>query len=214
MGLAEFFNAPDRGDVWSEVAKEIGAEYQERSMDYILHGGDGRVVLLRVERWTIWLEEYAFTDRYGNKSSEFVRMRLPYDNKDGFRFSISRKLRPAGLGGVLHTIATFLGAQDVEIGDPVFDDEFVIKGNDEAKVRGLLASARLRELLQSQPYVSLQIRQSERTPRAGLLFDDRKASNELYLIPRWDQTTSVALLKSLFDLFTEMLKQLRAIGAA
>ena len=32
-----------------------------------------------------------------------------------------------------------LGMQDVEIGDPAFDDAFVIKGGDEQKLRKLLA---------------------------------------------------------------------------
>lgn len=41
-------------------------------------------------------------------------------------------------------VAAFLGMQDIEIGDPSFDDAFVVRGRDEAAVRWVLADPTLR----------------------------------------------------------------------
>ena len=39
------------------------------------------------------------------------------------------------------------GMQDIEIGDPQFDEDFIIKGTDESQVRALLSHPKLRELI-------------------------------------------------------------------
>ena len=48
-------------------------------------------------------------------------MRAPYINPEGFRFTIYRKGFFSGLGKLL-------GMQDIEIGDPEFDEAFIIQG--------------------------------------------------------------------------------------
>ena len=55
-------------------------------------------------------------------------MRAPYVNPEGFRFTIYRK-------GIFSELGKLLGMQDIEVGDPEFDEAFIIKGNDEFKVR-------------------------------------------------------------------------------
>ena len=58
-------------------------------------------------------------------------MRAPYVNPEGFRFTIYRK-------GLFSDLGKLLGMQDIEVGDPEFDEAFIIKGNDESKVRDAL----------------------------------------------------------------------------
>lgn len=94
-----------------------------------------------------------------------------------------------------------------------FDEEFVIKGNDEIKVRALFANPRLRQLIQGQPYVSLQNRKSEIVPGSNSL-EERGPRNELYFPLGYNQAQDIERLKSLLELFTEILKQLRGIGSA
>jgi hypothetical protein len=43
-----------------------------------------------------------------------------------------------------------LGMQDVEVGMPEFDRDFIIKGNDEGKLRQLFANPKIRELIAGQ----------------------------------------------------------------
>ena len=67
-----------------------------------------------------------------NSYVAYTRMRAPYVNPEGFRFTIYRK-------GVFSDLGKLLGMQDIEVGDPDFDEAFIIKGNDESKVRDLFA---------------------------------------------------------------------------
>jgi hypothetical protein len=183
-----------RRKIWEQLAKEIGAQFNR---DITLRAGTGRVVCLVMEEWFIYLEEYRDT----HKSPEHVRMRAPYQDKNGFRFAISRK-------DMFSEIGKLFGMQDVKIGDAVFDDEFIIKSNDEEKVRAFFDSPRLRQLAQAQPYVSFEIREGER-PGIETLFGGSNV--ELYTVPN---DKDIAELKSNFEMFGEALRQLRRIGSA
>lgn len=188
-------------EIWNQLANEIGGQYQGASQNHLRWGGVGRSVHMEIEEWFISLEEYRATP---DSSVEHVRMRAPYQDKDGFRFALSRK-------DLFSEIAKLFGMQDVEIGDAVFDDEFIIKGNDGDKVRAFFASPRLRQLAQTQPYICLQIREGER-PRIDTLFGESNA--ELHSLLRHDQTKDLAGLKSMFEMVGEALRQLRRIGSA
>jgi hypothetical protein len=78
-------------------------------------------------------------------------MRAPYVNKDGFRFTIYRK-------GFFSDLGKMLGMQDMEIGEPEFDDAFIIKGNDEFKLRKMLGDRKIRQLIEQRPKVYLTVR--------------------------------------------------------
>ncbi|PWT89120.1 MAG: DUF3137 domain-containing protein [Blastocatellia bacterium] len=204
MGTSQTFEPTD--GVWSQLAKEIGGQFLNALPDYYYLGGIGPTVHLKVEEWSIVLEGYkqSTPDVERRHLPEIIRMRAPYNDKDSFRFIIWRKNLLSGLGKIL-------GMQDVEIGDPGFDDEFIIQCNDEVKLRALFANARIKQLLHSQPYVFFQNREGESQPSSTLL---NTANTELYFLPRYDQTQDCALLKSLFELFSETLRQLRSIGSA
>jgi hypothetical protein len=180
----------DRDEIWGQLAKEIGAQFNR----------DGPFVCLAMEEWLITLGEYQ--DRTDQDAPPSVCMRAPYQDKNGFRFAISRK-------NMFSEIGKLFGMQDVKIGDAVFDDEFIIKSNDEEKVRGFFGSPRLRQLVQAQPYVLFEIRERER-PGIETLFGGSNV--ELYTPVPYDK--DVAILKSTFEMFGEALRQLRRIGSA
>jgi hypothetical protein len=99
----------------------------------------------------------------------------------------------------------------VEIGDPLFDDAFIIKGNDETKLRQLFADAKLRELISAQPDIHFCVKDDENHLWGSRNFPPDV--DELYF-----QVTGVIKdverLKLLFDLFAETLDQLCRMGAA
>lgn len=205
MKFSEAFVSHGDLEAWSQLAEEIGGQFLRMTPEYVTRGGTGSTVHLKVEKWSISLE--AFRERApadAESGVEQVRLRAPYEDRDGFRFTIYRKNLLTGIGKLF-------GAQDVETGDAAFDDEFVVKSNDEAKARALFAKQRLRELVRAQPYVYFQIRDGETSPGKTLL---GAAAAELYFLLRYDQMNDVARLKSLFELFAETLRQLRAIGSA
>ena len=135
-----------------------------------------------------------------NSRVTYTRMRAPYTNTEGFRFTIYRKSIFSGLGKML-------GMQDVEVGDPVFDDAFIIKSNNEARVQNLFADARLRALVQAQPAVLLQFKDSEGWFGPKFPPDVDELHFQVVGVLK-----DVERLKSLFDLFAAVLEQLCKIG--
>jgi len=125
-------------------------------------------------------------------------------NPDGFQFNIYRRRIFSNLG-------KWLGMQDVTVGYPQFDEDFIIKGNDEAKLCRLFADAKLRELITAQPDIHFGVKDDENRFWGARNFPPDV--NELYF-----QVTGVikdvARLKQLFDLFSETLDELCRMGSA
>jgi hypothetical protein len=119
-----------------------------------------------------------------------------------FRFAIYRK-------SFFSEIAKWFGMQDIVVGDPTFDEAFIIKGNDERKVRALFDDPKLRALIAAQPQIHFEVKDDERW--FGKKFPE--GVDELYF-----QVTGVIKdverLHQLFLLFAETLDQLCRIGSA
>src|SRR5262245_4131951 len=136
MGFLRNLFGPSREEIWKRLCAEAGYEF--------VHGGfwKGDLVRARVGEWTVTLDTYVVGD--GNTSHAYTRLRAPYVNPDGFRFSVYRKSVFTGLGKLF-------GMQDVEVGYPEFDEAFVIRGDSERRLRRLFENGKLRELLARQP---------------------------------------------------------------
>lgn len=181
-------------EVWRQLCAETGAE--------LVKGGfwKGDKVVIRVKDWTVTLDCYVVSA--GNSRQTFTRLRAPYVNPEGFRFLVYRKTLFSALG-------KYLGMQDVDVGFPQFDENFVIKGNDEAKLRSLFANEHLRELLSVQPSAYLQVKDDE--GYFGAEFPE--GVDELHFQAR-GMIKDVERLKSLYKLFAVTLTQLCRIGSA
>jgi hypothetical protein len=184
---------PSKEDVWRQLSNEIGAEF--------IGGGfwKGNKVEAHVAPWTITLDTYTVST--GHSHVTYTRMRAPYINPDGLRFTLYRK-------GFFSDFAKLLGMQDIEVGDFEFDDAFIIKGTDEMKIRELFADARLRALVQAQPTIRLSVMDDEGW--FGTRFP--KGVDELHF-----QVVGVIAdlgrLKALFDLFSVTLDRLCQVGS-
>lgn len=207
MGFLRQLFGPSKEEIWRQLCSEIGAQY--------VQGGfwKGDKVQAHCGQWTITLDTYTETHHDSSSSSggssmshdtttTYTRLRAPYVNKDGFRFTIYRKSIFSGLGKLL-------GMQDVEVGYPEFDDAFIIKGNDESKLRALFANPRIRQLIEMQPYIQLTVKDDEGW--FGTHFPD--GVDELYFSVQ-GVIKDVEQLKSLYNLFAEVLHQLCHIGSA
>ena len=78
----------------------------------------------------------------------------PFVNKDGLYFKIYRE-------GFFSSVGKFFGMEDLEIGDPFFDESFVIKGNNHQKLISLLSDEQLKNLIHEQPRILFEIRDDE-----------------------------------------------------
>ncbi len=189
----DFFNL-GKDDVWRQLSREIGAEYVD--------GGSLGQSQVRLHHglWTITLDTY--TESSGETSVTYTRMRAPYINPKGFRFKVHHK-------GFFSALGKLLGMQDIEVGDPRFDDDFIVQGNDESQVRALFESPQIRRMIQRESEIQLEVNHGEAW--SGHWFPEDV--DELYL-----QVVGVVTdhwqFKTLFDLFVAVLDRLSEIGAA
>jgi len=194
MGTLRKWFGPSREEVWRQLSESLHGRFIE--------GGFFKSDRVEAEHglWTVTLDTYAVST--GKATIIFTRMRAPYVNPDGFRFTIYRK-------GFFSEIAKWFGMQDIVVGDPAFDEAFIIKGNDERKVRALFADPQLRALVAAQPDINFEVKDDERW--FGKRFPE--GVDELYF-----QVTGVIKdewrLHQLFLLFAETLDQLCRIGSA
>jgi hypothetical protein len=185
---------PSRADLWRQLSAEIGANYVE--------GGfwKGDKVQVTHGDWTITLDRHAV--HTGKVTIVYTRLRAPYVNPDHFRFTIYRR-------GLFSDVAKWFGMQDVTVGYPEFDRDFVIKGTNDAKLRDLFANSRLRELIAAQPQIRFTVKDDE--GYFGPKFPP--GTDELsFMVTGVIKDTE--RLKQLFELFAETLDQLCRIGSA
>lgn len=183
-----------RKEVWQQLADQIGGEFTEQGL---LKRGK---VTARVKPWTVTIDTFA--RRAGNATIPFTRLRAPYLNKDGFRFELYRASVFSGIGKML-------GMQDIEVGHAPFDDDFIIKANNDYQIRRLLDNHKLRDLVAAQPKILLKIKDDE-----GWFGQDLpEAVDELYF-------ESAGIIKDLdrlgqlYDLFAEVLNTMCHLGSA
>jgi len=185
---------PSTQEVWRKLCAEIGAQYVD--------GGfwKGNKVQGAHGPWTITLDTYTVST--GKSSTTYTRMRAPFVDSDGFRFTVYRKR-------IFSEIGKWLGMQDIEIGDTNFDQDFILKSNQEPKLRELLGSSRIRELINQQPEIYFSVKDDEGFFSSSF----PEGVDELYF-QVVGVIKDVERLKSLYDLFAETLDQLCRIGAA
>jgi hypothetical protein len=194
MGILRQVFGPSKDEMWSQLSREIGAEYQPGGF----FKGDSRITLAHRD-WQITLD--TFTVSHGKSSSTYTRIRAPFVNPDGFRFTIYRK-------SIFSGIAKLLGTQDLEIGDSYFDDEFIIQSSSQDLVYRLLTSIEIRQLIQNQPDIHLSVKDDEGYFRKTF----PEGVDELYF-QAYGVITDIERLKALFDLFATVLDQLCRFGS-
>lgn len=194
MSILRRWFGPGREEMWRKLSEEMGAHYVD--------GGfwKGDKVEVTHGEWTITLDTYAVST--GKVTMVFTRLRAPYINPDGFRFSISR-------AGFFNDIAERIGLHDVRVGVEPFDDEFVIKGTDEDKLKALFANARIRDLISAQKDIHFSVKDGNYWPIKRLPDDVDELEFSVGGIIK-----DVDRLRLLFDLFAETLDQLCEIGSA
>jgi hypothetical protein len=184
----------NKDEVWRQLSEELKARFDEGNWR------KGSRVQVDAGEWTVTLDVYTVSD--GKTHHQYTRMRAPYVNRDGLRFCVYRQ-------GFFSEFAKRFGMQDLEVGYPDFDETFIIKGNDEAKLRALFGNPRIRELLQAQPQVHLQVKDNEGWFGPKFPEDVDELCFQVSGVIK-----DVARLKQLFELFAEVLQQLCHIGSS
>ena len=194
MGRLRRAFAGSRTEIWKRLSDEIGGQFVE--------GGFWKPDRVDVSHgeWTVTLDTYTVST--GKVVMIFTRLRAPFVNPEGFRFTVYRRGLFTGLGKML-------GMQDVDVGFPEFDEAFVIKGSEESRLRYLFANARIRELLSAQKDVKFAVKDDEGW--FGTKFPD---GVDLLEFVAGGVIEDIERLKGLYELFAETLDELCRMGSA
>ncbi len=185
---------PSQREIWRQLSDEIDARF--------VQGGflKGDKVQASHGAWTVTLDKYVVST--GKVTIVYTRMRAPYVNPDGFRFRVYRT-------GLFSDLGKLLGMQDVEVGHPDFDRDFIIKGTDEGKLRQLFASPKIRALIEAQKDIDFSVKDDEGW--FGTTFPDGVDELAFQVV---GVIKDVERLKKLYDLFGETLDELCRMGSA
>ncbi len=205
--------ATPRAKAWIQLSDQIGGEFICLGWDKLFHLSPVCKVRARVKNWTITIDEFRPEESgsYGKTIGDpVVQMKAPYVRKDRFWFDIF----PPGLSS---RVKRFFGIlKSIKIGDPNFDDHFIVRSNDPSKARALLANINVRHLIRTWSWLpdeQIRVAESTELPEGiGTLFFEpceARLVDHLLIAPE-----AVKSIKSLFELFTEILNQLVEIGSA
>jgi hypothetical protein len=139
-----------------------------------------------------------------------TRIYAPVAVAENFNFGISPE-------HFLTKFEKFFGRQDVEIGDPVFDEKLIVQTENPEKLKSFLSSQKIRELLlavsarHSLLGVSWRVGETELEARGngGWRFDDLPRTGNYLVIRQNGIIDNVEHLKLSFQLAIESLEHLR-----
>lgn len=193
MNFLKALFGPSQKTIWRQLSREVRGQFHE--------GGllTTTAVQARAGDWIITLDTVTTGD--GKTNQTFTRLRAPYFNPERFRFEIYRASIFSGLGKAL-------GMQDVGVGHPRFDQDFVIKSNKPGRVRRLFDNPRIRKLIDAQPRIHLSVK-----AREGWFSKFPEGVDELHFQAA-GVIKDLAQLKTLFDLFAEVLREVCHEGKA
>ena len=181
---------PQLNEVWQQLAVETNADFHKGSF------GKSARVEKQYNNWIILLDTYTVNN--GRSSVTFTRMRVPYRRENDIVFKLSRKNIFSGIGRMF-------GMPLIETNDYDFDDEFVLKGNDESVIKEIFQNQSIKDRIKFQRHLILKVGS----------YKEKKSltDSELYF-----KMTSVLKnidgLKNLFTLFSEILDELVKNGVA
>lgn len=129
-------------NIWKDLAIKIDGKFVE---GIAWHSDHTEVSYkdfnLIFDNFTMWSGKY---------NQAFTRVRFSYISEQDFVFKIYRN-------GIVRTLEKLIGAQDVKIGFDEFDRAFIIKSNDNYKIFDLLKVEALRNLIEVQEDVNIEV---------------------------------------------------------
>lgn len=183
-----------KSEIWKQLSEKIEAHYVKDEPPV-----RSKIVAM-IDEWTVTIDTHVIQTQHDK--IEYLRMRAPYVNADGFRFCIYQE-------NIYHSIGKVFGLQDVKTGHDEFDNKFIVQTNNEDKIKKLLSNKRIREIIKANPNVNLEVKGDD--GYFSTEFPD--GVDELYLLCE-DATKDAAKMEELYELFSELLHQLCHIGSA
>lgn len=181
-----------RKTVWTEFAREVGGVYES--------GGllKSSVLKCRHQNWEIEISVHSSDEDTPAKT----RITALFSNPTRFSFTIYRN-------NIFSRIGKFFGSQDILTGDPQFDKDFIVKGNQEKLLAALLADDEIKSLMYKIPRVSFRIEKN-----AGWSTKKFPKGFELLVMEREKVIMKKTSFLLFFQLFIRVLDGLVEIGVS
>ena len=141
---------PSQREVWRDTADRLKGEYYE--------SGKRKAPRIRLQHgpWLLTLDNYTVSN--GQSSVTYTRLQGPYISAGDMVFRTYK-------ANFFHRIGRRLGMQDIPIRNRVFDEEFVVRGNDERRIQELFSGSQLPDLLRRYPKLRLDVKAPARKVR-------------------------------------------------
>jgi hypothetical protein len=181
--------------VWRELSKELGGDYLS---DIDWH--EDRIVA-HVDDWTVTIDLHQQYD----PDRIFTRIHAPYLNADGFHF----KMYHQGWAEYLAKFFSIKGAphfslEDIEVGEPVLDNMFIIQANDVLEVKRLLSNQNISHGLKKEPNILMYAEHVETYPEGV----------DVLTLEVPERVDCLTRLEGLYELFSDVLHTMCHIGSA
>lgn len=193
MSLIRDIFGPSQEEIWTQFADEIGAVYENRG---ILKS---KRVMANYDKWVVTFDTFARST--GKSSTTYTRIRAPFVYKDDLSFKIYKK-------SFFSDIGKSFGMQHIDSGFPDLDEKFIIKGNDETKIREILLSDKIREIIITQNRFRLEVKDDD-----GWLGTEIPHDVNLLHFEAVGVIKDIQILKSLYMLFVLVLNKLYLMGS-
>ncbi len=180
--------------IWRQFAEQCSGKYEPISSDR---------VVIPYKNFTLTFDDYThYTVVSGTAyESEFTRAIVEFTCTENFKFLITQQ-------GFVENISKLFGAQDIRIGDKLFDKKFMVKSNDESNVKELLSNKSITSLMLQNKTLRLTLTNEEG------LFSEKPKEGNVMLYYVWDgKIKQVAELHNVLALFTTTLDSLEKMCA-
>ena len=168
-------------EVWQQLAADLKNTDMLHYKALIEQGGKKVVLDIDIDLGGGFESGYATTT-----------LLAPVPTAAGFKFVIYQQHFVDELG-------KFFGMQDIVIGYPEFDEKFIIKTNDEARVKNIFADMEMRKVLRSLPDFTFEI-----TTTSGTA-DEKEPILQLYIE---EAITEPSPLRKVYHAFRQVLTEL------
>ncbi|MFA6941585.1 MAG: hypothetical protein WCQ54_11515 [Clostridiaceae bacterium] len=143
-----------RKEAWMEFAEEVNGEYTSASF-------------FKTERIRILKENYMvlldlYTVSTGKSVIFYTRFKAVYHQASDFKFKVYKR-------GIFSNLGKKLGMQDINTGNGEFDEDFIVKGNDESNIIRLFSNVKTRDLLYKIPSFTLEIKNNKEAKELCLM---------------------------------------------
>jgi hypothetical protein len=179
---------------WQQFAIEANGKFSEGE-----YGRSDKAELIK-DGWSIFFDHYLLTENGNNASQMFTRILIPFISNNNFKFEIYRT-------ELFDTVLKLFGVQDITTGYEDFDKEFIVKSNNEHKIKSLLRDPEVRKSIQLLKKVNIQI-----SVQHGI-WEERLPKNEYELcIYIEEQISETEKLKNLGNLLHQIIGKLFEIN--